>query len=125
MNNPYKSPKAALREPGPSPASNGFIALGLLLCAAPALTCQVLAGRVEALLLAFGAALPLPTELVLGYHALLWLLPIAVGGWVARSRPAMRARRAFACGAVCAVLVMPLCVAALYLPVFRIGGVVG
>lgn len=74
---------------------------------------------------AFGADLPLPTEVLLQLHDLLWLSLVAALGLITTgffiARSTMTGLLSFLC--VCNLLAGATCVVCLYLPIIRLGQV--
>lgn len=120
MSNPYQAPSAAT----PAASSSGHPALVVIGVACAALTALVptlIVPRFSEMFRMFGATLPWPTQLLLQGYAALWILPVLVLlVWSAWPRPRSRAKAACWFGALCLVLGLPACVAALYMPIFAL-----
>jgi len=124
MNTPYQSPTVSL-EPKQSPRSSAALAvLGIAVSALPPLTSWFVLGKFQETFEAFGVELPWLSRIVLSYHGLLWLVPAGIAALAALA-PAWRGKRAAALGVASALVLMPVCVIAMYLPVFNLGAVVG
>ena len=125
MNTPYQSPIASL-EPKHSPrSSTGLAVLGIAVSALPAVTCWFVLGKFQETFQAFGVQLPWLSRVVLSYHGLLWLVPAGIAALAVLAPAAWRGRRAAALGVASGLILMPVCVIAMYLPVFKLGAVVG
>ncbi|GAB1597163.1 hypothetical protein [Lysobacter claricitrinus] len=124
MNNPYRSPETFPAETAPSP-SLGFVFVGIVLSAFPAVVSSLVVGHFRDALAAFGADLPALTKLLFAYHSWLWLVPAAVAAIAFRGPPLRRARGALILGVISLFVLVPACVIALYLPIFKLGAVVG
>jgi len=124
MNIPYQSPTASLEPRKQSRSSIGLAALGIAVSALPALTCWFVLGKFQETFQAFGVQLPWLSRIVLSYHRLLWLFPVGIAA-LAVLAPMWRGKRAVALGVASVLVLMPVCVIAMYLPAFKLGAVVG
>ena len=125
VDNLYQRPEARPPKSSLSPASPWLIVFGVVLSALPAFTCSLVVEQFRQVLQGFGADLPALTRAVLGYHPLRWLAPVATAVLAARSRPAVRAKRAVLAGLASAICLIPICAIAMYLPIFGLAAVVG
>lgn len=120
MSNPYQAPTSAT----PTVPSSGRTALFVI-----GLVCAIFAALIPTLVVpqfgqifeSFGADVPLMTRLVLQGYLALWALPVfVVLAWLFWPRPQRRAAAACWIGVLSIVLLLPLCIGALYLPIFML-----
>lgn len=120
MSNPYQAPTSAT----PTVPSSGRPALLVI-----GLVCAILAALIPTLLVpqfgqifeSFGAELPSSTRLLLQGYLALWALPgFVLLAWLFWPQPQRRAAAACWVGALSLVLIFPLCMGALYLPIFML-----
>lgn len=117
---PYQAPAAS----GPPASSAGhplWLVLGLLLAVFAALVPTLAVPMFADTFRAFGAELPPPTRLLVDGYLGLWVLPLLVV--LVRLCWPQRHRRALAAGMVglsSALVLLPLCAWALYLPIVKL-----
>lgn len=98
-----------------------MFAIGLVCAIFAALIPTLAAPQFGQMFEAFGFELPLMTRWVLQGYLALWALPLAVGiAWLFWPQPHRRAAAACWIGVLSLVLIFPLCMGALYLPIFML-----
>ncbi|MBB1089655.1 hypothetical protein H4F99_14335 [Lysobacter sp. SG-8] len=102
-----------------------LIALGVGLSAIPALACSLVSASFRDTFASFGAEISGLTYVVLNYHMMLWLIPLAVACAAKISKPHLRGRRTLALGLVSLMVLLPVCAVAMYLPIYKLGAAVG
>ncbi|GAB6197595.1 hypothetical protein PAGU2595_029360 [Lysobacter xanthus] len=73
----------------------------------------------------FGAELPVLSRWLVHYYLALWLVPAALATYATRSTSLARFRLTLLGGLATLFVLVPLCVFALYVPIFKLGAVVG
>lgn len=120
MSNSYQAPTSAT----PTVPSSGRTALFVI-----GLACAIFAALIPTLLVpqfsrifeSFGAELPSSTRLLLQGYPALWALPgLVLLAWLFWPQPQRRAAAACWVGVLSLVLILPLCIVALYLPIFML-----
>ena len=109
----------------PSKHSRTGLQTGLFLSTLSAIAVSVAAPQFSDVLTAFGEDIPWLSGAVIRGFWLVWLLPaLAVLAWFAW--PVVRQRNAAALGVgiVSFLVVLPVCLIALYLPIFKLGATV-
>jgi len=121
MTNPYQTPATQSADHAPPPKKFG-LAISLLLTAITALVLSFVAPNFRSVFSAFDAELPWWSSMVLNGYLASWLLPVAVvAAWFGWPKPHQQSAIALTIGAVSFLVVLPLCLLALYLPIFNLG----
>lgn len=93
---------------------------GLLTAAAAAALPALIVPYFRTTFASLGMALPFITRLFVHYNAVFWLLPaLSLAAWLYWPTPHRRALVSCLIGSVSLVVMMPLLIAAMYLPIFR------
>lgn len=122
MTNPYETPAAQITDSAPPPKKFGFV-ISLLLTAITASVLSFATPRFRALLSAFDADVPWWSSVVINGYLAAWLLPVAVVAvWFGWPKPHQQSALVLGIGVVSLLVVLPLCLFALYLPIFNLAG---
>lgn len=120
MSDPYRAPTSAIPS-APTSAGTAFFVIGLACAALTALVPTLIVPSFSEVFRSFGASLPWSTQWLLRGYLALWILPVLVvllrlfWPW-----PHRRTQTACGFGVLCLLLVLPACMAALYLPIFAL-----
>lgn len=116
MTDPYQTPASAL--PSASSVGTVLLVIGLAGAILTALVPSLIVPSFGEVFRGFGALLPAPTQWLLRGYLALWILPLLVLlVWRFWPRPRSRAKAACWFGVLCLLLVLPACMAALYMPI--------
>ncbi|QDH71472.1 hypothetical protein [Marilutibacter alkalisoli] len=122
MTNPYRAPTAQATERHRS-AKPGIAVLLVSLCLAgiTALILTVVVPNFRDVLASFGAELPWLSRAVMDGYLVAWLLPACVAvAWFRWPNPRQRRIAALVIGLISLLVVLPMCLLALYLPIFSL-----
>ena len=120
-NDPYKTPTGPLADPPLRPQRFGLLSSLLLTTVLAAVLSFAVSGFTPAYA-AFDAHIPWFTEMVLRIYWAAWFLPLLViAVWFGWPNPQQRSWAVLAIGLVSIFLLLPLGLAALYLPIFNLG----
>jgi hypothetical protein len=125
MSNPYKAPDAVLTSPGGGPPSRRAVLMfGLVSTGAVATLLSLLVPQFDRVLTSFGADLPWLTRAVSQLYLAAWLLPVSVATvWFRWPNPKQRAGIVRTIGVLSLLVLLPVCLIALYLPIFELAAV--